>query len=68
METILVGDTNDKHEVGNTNCPACFGYNDPRPCKCGGLIHTSFGDENYDGDYWLYEKCDSCGDNFEETE
>lgn len=26
--------------------------------------HT-IGDENYDCDYWLYEKCDRCEDDFE---
>lgn len=65
---MLLGDTNDEHEVGNDKCPACFGDSDPKKCKCGGLIHTSFGDENYDCDYWLYEKCDKCGDEFEEIE
>lgn len=61
----------DKHRVGNKNCEECWG-NYPRKHKdCGGLVHSAFGDENYDGDYWLYTKCDKCyesGIDFEDTE
>lgn len=49
-----------EHEIGDTDCKECWsGY--PKPCRCGGLIHATFGDENYDMDYWLYYKCDKCG-------
>ena len=49
------------HEIGNIKCDGCWqGY--PIHCECGGLIHAEFGDENYDGDYWLDTKCDKCGD------
>ena len=27
-----------------------------------------FGDENSDCDYWLYKKCDECGEDYEEVE
>jgi hypothetical protein len=54
------------HEVGNTDCDEGWcGNSFPYPCKCGGLIHADFGDENSDGDYWLYKKCDKCGDEYE---
>lgn len=56
-----------EHEIGDKECSDCWsGY--PKPCKCGGLIHAEFGDENYDMDYWLYYKCDLCGDDYEELE
>ncbi len=49
------------HIIGDKKCGECWsGY--PRECECGGLIHASFGDENYDCDYWLYTKCDKCGE------
>lgn len=51
-----------EHEVGNIKCPDCWGDYPYRHINCGGLIHSEFGDENYNGDYWLYTKCDKCGD------
>lgn len=59
-----------QHEVGNENCKQgwCGGYNFPRKCKCGGLVHADFGDDDYDCEYWRYRKCDKCGDEFEEEE
>jgi len=55
------------HEVGNQECTSgwCDGDRYPKHCKCGGLIHADFGDEGLDG-YWLYKKCDKCGDNYQE--
>jgi len=50
-----------KHTEG-PNCDECW-MDYPKPCECGGFIHASFGDENYDGDYWLYTKCDKCSKN-----
>ena len=60
----------EEHIVGNKNCDvewcACPGW--PRECQCGGLIHAAFGDENEDCDYWLYQKCDRCGDEYKEKQ
>jgi len=56
-----------QHEIGNANCQEgwCSGGGGfPHPCRCGGLIHADFGDEDWD-DYWLYRKCDRCGADFE---
>lgn len=51
----------DEHLEGNMNCDACWsGW--PRRHECGGLMHSSFGDENANGDYWLVYKCDRCGE------
>jgi hypothetical protein len=62
---ISFGDVQYNHEVDNLDCQECWsGY--PKPCKCGGLIHAQFGDENLDGDYWLFKHCDKCGDSYEE--
>jgi len=62
-ETLLVGDSGVDHDVGDEGCRACWsGF--PLPCgekDCKGLVHTTFGDENMDCDYWLYYKCDVCG-------
>ena len=52
----------EKHLVGDKNCIECWdGY--PRPCKCGGLVHGSFGGEMEDGYYLIYI-CDKCGDEY----
>jgi hypothetical protein len=61
-KTFTVGEDNDEHTIGAAECSSCWtGY--PILCgfDCPGLIHASFGDENYDGDYWLSTKCDVCG-------
>ena len=63
MKYFEVGDCGIKHEIDNPNCHEC--WHEPSRCKCGGLIHTEFGDEDYDGDYWLYHKCDRCGEDWE---
>lgn len=55
----------DEHEEGNPECSGCFCRNTKR-CKCGGLIHVQFLDEDYDGDVHLQFKCDKCGDDYEE--
>jgi hypothetical protein len=55
------------HVIGDEHCNEgwCNGGDDfPYRCECGGLIHADFGDEEYSGDYWLYEKCDKCGERF----
>lgn len=69
METFTLGEGLYQHEVGNEEC--CEGWcggGYPLHCKCGGLIHADFGDEDYDCNYWLYKKCDKCGDDYEESE
>ncbi len=60
-----------EHKIGNKHCDEgwCEGTTRryplyPAPCVCGGLIHADFGDENSEGSYWLYEKCDKCGDKY----
>lgn len=58
---MLLGDGQDRHAVGAEDCAACWrGY--PEVCDCGGLIHASYGDESASGDYWLYTRCDRCGE------
>jgi len=51
------------HRIG-AECVQCWkGY--PRPCaKCvGGHVHGAWGDEDAaTGNYWLYTKCDTCGE------
>lgn len=58
-----------EHEVGNDKCEEgwcdALPWGFPKTCVCGGLVHADFGDEDYDGDYWLYQKCDNCGDDWE---
>ena len=54
-----------KHLIGNRGCSAGWcdgGSNYPITCDCGGLIHANFGDEDSDCNYWLYTKCDRCGE------
>ncbi|KKT30333.1 MAG: hypothetical protein UW18_C0018G0011 [Microgenomates group bacterium GW2011_GWF1_44_10] len=51
------------HEVGNRDCQEGWcGNFYPKSCECGGLIHADFGDEDSDCNYWLYKKCDKCGE------
>jgi len=55
-----------QHEIGNLNCQEGWCADEfPLLCKCGGLIHADFGDEDSSGDYWIYKKCDLCGENYE---
>lgn len=56
------------HGIGDASCEEgwCGGLEGfPRPCKCGGLIHADFGDEDEEGNFWLVYKCDRCGDDLE---
>ena len=49
------------HQVADLECDTCSD-SFPVPCEdCPGLKHAAFGDENYDR-YWLYYRCDVCGD------
>lgn len=55
------------HIIGNASCTEGWcGTGWPKKCRCGGLIHADFGDEDMDCDYWLHEKCDQCGEDFDE--
>lgn len=58
MAIIMIDDI--EHTIGDKECENCYNY-PTKKCECGGLIHTGFGDENSDGDYWLFYKCDKCG-------
>jgi hypothetical protein len=51
-----------EHLRGDLDCKGC--WEPPSLCKsCGvGVMHNEWGDENYDMDYWLYTKCDNCGE------
>lgn len=57
-----------EHEVGNPDCKVgwCSGRGWAYPHRhgggCAGLVHAEFGDEDYGGDYWLWTKCDGCGE------
>ena len=58
------------HKIGDINCREGWchsGEGFPKPCKCGGLIHADFGDEDMDCNYWLYKRCDRCGSRGEPT-
>jgi hypothetical protein len=64
--TLQVGDLDYQHEIGNKDCECgwCGSNGYPLPCTtdgCTGLVHADFGDETEDG-YWLYTKCDVCGE------
>ena len=54
------------HVRGDATCTAGWcGTSYPKPCAvdgCTGLVHANFGDENSNGDYWLYTQCDVCGE------
>jgi hypothetical protein len=48
----------------NDDCNSCWSSDWPKKCsdpECKGYVHTEFGEENYDGDYWLNYCCDQCG-------
>ena len=67
---IVLPEHDAHHLIGNKDCKEdwCGSHGYPELCKCGGLIHAAFGDENYDCEYWLYEECDRCGQNYEYKE
>lgn len=61
-KTVTLPESDKEHPVGDAACRACWmGF--PVPCErdCRGLVHATFGDENFDGDYWISTKCDMCG-------
>jgi hypothetical protein len=55
-----------EHRIGDLGCDQGWcGSGYPKACEdpaCSGLVHANFGDENADGDYWLYTNCDVCGE------
>ena len=61
------------HIAGDGQCPTCV-LDYPRRCKCGGWIHGSEIEESWDHksgkEYlWvLFQKCDRCGDDWQEAE
>ena len=64
LKTFQVGDLDYQHRIGDPKCDEGWcGDGFPHPHEdCGGLIHADFGDEDSDCDYWLYRKCDKCGE------
>lgn len=66
--TFTFGDVDYPHRIGDPDCKEGWcsthsGY--PHPCTepdCEGLVHANFGDEDYECNYWLYTKCDRCGE------
>ena len=65
MSFITVHESNAQHRVGNADCEEgwCGSYwPHPHDEDCDGLVHAARGDENGDGDYWIYELCDKCGE------
>lgn len=66
-KTFTFPDDDSEHGIGNEECTAgwCGGMSYPHPCEydgCTGLVHANFGDERSNGDYWLYTRCDVCGE------
>ena len=69
MEQEFIEIAGISHRVGDIDCGEGWcGRASAFSCKCGGLIHAEFGDENSNGDYWLHEMCDKCGTAFEKVE
>ena len=50
------------HRTGDPDCASsfCGGFDYPKSCKCGGLIHCELIDESWDG-CATKAKCDICG-------
>jgi hypothetical protein len=60
MKLFTVG-TEVNHQVGDSQCPECWGQY-PEPCHCGGLMHAaSTEEEDADGNVLLVTQCDQCG-------
>ena len=60
MARVFTLGTDTEHTVGDHDCPACP-ENYPEPCRCGGLIHASVGDEDVEDNATLITACDVCG-------
>jgi hypothetical protein len=61
-EPFTLPESDTPHTVGDPDCDACWRPPVlPHECDIPGCLqHNSFGDENYDGDYWLYYRGDLC--------
>lgn len=53
------------HEKGNVTCLACW-EEYPLPCRCGGLVHAIYLDEDDEDTICLARKCDTCGNDYSE--
>ena len=65
IETFRVSSLGREHVVCDEKCNVEWcdgGTTYPKKCKCGGLIHAEFGDEDSDCNYYIIMKCDTCGD------
>ena len=54
-----------KHNIGDENCPRCW-LRYQKKCKCGGILHAEFHDEDYDRitheeTVYIKKRCDKCG-------
>jgi len=53
-----------QHVKGDESCSGCWDtpehHGKDEECGGKGLVHTEFGDEDMDCNYWLYERCDIC--------
>lgn len=60
--TFTFGDVVVDHVTGDKNCTECWlDITPPHECGTPGCLeHTEFGDENSDGDYWLFRYGDLC--------
>ena len=63
MDAIAVVLDGEEHRMVSTDeCDTCWqGYPHVHE-DCGGLIHADFGDESWNGDYWLRTLCERCGE------
>jgi hypothetical protein len=60
MEKFSIGD-DVSHRVGDAQCSACA-TEFPEPCRCGGLVHASLGEEeDLEGNALMSTRCDQCG-------
>lgn len=69
MPDFSIDEDFSSHIVGNEDCEEGFcgcRCDYPRKCTCGGLIHAEFGDEDADCNFWLYTRCDKCGERGDE--
>lgn len=56
-----------EHREADPGCTAdwCGVHGYPKPCQepgCPGLVHAAFGDYSSYDSYWLYTRCDVCGE------
>lgn len=61
--TMVMGDFESLHKVGDAECRECFSSYFPKPCadpECPGLVHEEFLEESWDS-YYTTKQCDLCG-------